>query len=113
MKNNLPITEELDFHYLLSLLPPLQGVPEFALLPELFSILTSDKEGYEKLVDLCNFCGGETIRVPTIDELSDSIEALQYFYDTEIKKIQRPDLISPKVLMLSRKVKEIYDVQHD
>ena len=47
MKNNLPITEELDFHYLLSLLPPLQGEPEFAMLPELFSILSSEKEGYE------------------------------------------------------------------
>lgn len=113
MKNNLPITEELDFHYLLSLLPPLQGEPEFAMLPELFSILSSDKEGYEKLIDLCNFCGGETIKIPTIEELSDSIEALQYFYDTEIKGMSRPDMTSPKILNLANKVKRIYNARQD
>ena len=108
MKNNIPITEELDFHYLLGLLPPLTGEIEFAWLPELFAILSTDKPSFEKLIDLCNFCGGETLRIPTIDELSDSIEALQYFYDTEIKGMTRTDIISPKVEDLVRKIKAIY-----
>ena len=111
MNNNLPITEELDFHYLLGLLPPLTGESEFAWLPELFSILSVEKSAFEKLIDLCNFCGGETLRIPTIDELSDSIEALQYFYDTEIKGLSRTDIVSPKIEMLVRKIKEVYYAQ--
>ena len=45
MNSKLPLTEEIDFHYLLGLMPPLHNVPEFAWLPELFSII-----GHEKLV---------------------------------------------------------------
>ena len=71
-KIDLPITEELDFHYLLELMPPLHNIPEFAWLPELFSII-----GYEKLIQLCKYAGGETIAIPTIEELTSSIESLQ------------------------------------
>lgn len=78
---NLPITEELDFAYLLELMPALHHVSSFAWLPELFSIV-----GAEKLILLCKYAGGETISIPTLDELSTSIEALQYFYDIRIKK---------------------------
>lgn len=79
--SNLPITEELDFEYLLELMPALHDKPEFAWLPELFSIV-----GAEKLVLLCKYAGGETIKIPTIAELSTSIDALQFFYDIKIKK---------------------------
>lgn len=78
--NNLPITEELDFAYLLTLLPPLYNVPQFAWLPELFSII-----GHERLIKLCRYCGGETIQIPTAEQLADAIDALQWFYDVEIK----------------------------
>ena len=111
MKNKLPITEELDFHYLLTLLPPLQNEPEFALLPELFSTITSDKPDFEKLIDLCKFCGGEVIKIPTIDQLSDSISALQYFYDVDIKGMCRTDIVSPTVEKLYHKIRKIY-AQH-
>lgn len=80
MKSDLPETEELDFAYLLELMPALHNVSGFALLPELFSIL-----GHERLILLCKYAGGETITIPTISQLSDSIEALQWFYDVEIK----------------------------
>ena len=46
-KNKLPLTEELDFAYLLELMPPLHGQPEFSWLPELFSIV-----GHESLLKL-------------------------------------------------------------
>lgn len=81
-KFKLPITEELDFHYLLCLLPPLRGIPEYAWLPELLSTIK-----FEDLIKLCQYAGGETIRIPTIDELTDSINSLQAFYDCDIKKI--------------------------
>lgn len=80
-KSNLPLTEDLDFAYLLQLLPPLQDVPEFSWLAELFSII-----GHESLLDLCKYAGGELIRIPTLDELLHAIESLQYFYDIEIRK---------------------------
>lgn len=78
--NNLPIAEELDFAYLLTLLPPLYNIPQFAWLPELFSII-----GHERLIKLCRYCGGETIQIPTVEQLADAIDALQWFYDVEIK----------------------------
>lgn len=79
-KKDLPLTEELDFHYLLTLMLPLQEEPEYAALPELFSII-----GYDKLIELCQYAGGECIKIPTLSQLCESIEALQYFYDVYIK----------------------------
>ena len=80
MKNNpLPITEDLDFHYLLTLMPALRGISGFEWLPELYSIV-----GYETVIKLCEYCGGETIQIPTIDQLSESITALQWYYDVFI-----------------------------
>ena len=103
MSKELPISEELDFHYLLALLPPLTGLGEFAWLPELFSTI-----GYDKLIQLCRYAGGEVIRIPTIDQLADSIEALQWFYDVyivhRISASEIPSTIKPLVL----KVASIY-----
>lgn len=100
-KSKLPITEELDFHYLLCLLPPLRNIPEYTWLPELFSTID-----YESLVKLCQYAGGETIRIPTVDELTDSIEALQTFYDVYIKK--RITDIPPEHQNLVQKIYEVY-----
>ena len=75
-------TEELDFHYLLTLMPSLWEIPNFAWLPELFSTV-----GHENLIKLCKYAGGETIQIPTLEELSDSVECMQTYYDVYIKKI--------------------------
>lgn len=98
----LPVTEELDFHYLLGLMPPLQGIPEYSWLPELFSIV-----GHESLIKLCKYAGGELIRIPTLDELSKSIDAIQWFYDVYIKKSKSeiPDGLSELV----DKIKAVYN----
>lgn len=77
----LPVTEDLDFHYLLTLLPPLTHVDEYAWLPELFSII-----GYQSLLLLCKYAGGETIKIPTLDELTNSMEALNWWYLVNIRK---------------------------
>lgn len=98
----LPITEDLDFHYLLELMPPLHDEPGFECLPELFSII-----GYERLLLLCKYAGGETIKIPTVEQLSNSIESLQWFYDVYItNKKQLSDV--PKDLLKS--VLQIYGV---
>ena len=80
LDSQLSSTEELDFHYLLTLMPVLEEVPDFSWLPELFAIL-----GHEKLIKLCKYAGGETIQIPTLEELSNSVECVQLYYDVYIK----------------------------
>lgn len=103
----LPITEELDFHYLLGLMPPLHNIPQYSWLPELFSIV-----GYESLIKLCKYAGGETIQIPTLDELTDSVEALQWFYDVYIKEEKLADGIPFRLISLVSKIKEVYDARN-
>lgn len=103
MANKLPVTEELDFHYLLELMPPLHNVPQFAWLPELFSII-----GHESLIRLCKYAGGESITIPTLEQLSESIEALQWFYDVEINKCRRVEDMPFNIQYLYYKIKDVY-----
>jgi len=78
---DLSLTELSDFHYLLALMSALEAVPEYACLPELFSII-----GHEKLLLLCKYAGGTSIRIPTLAELQSSMEALRWFYQVYITK---------------------------
>ncbi len=105
-KNELPLTEELDFAYLLELMPPLHDVAEFAWLPELFSII-----GHERLIDLCKYAGGETITIPTLEQLMISIEALQWFYDVRIKQTKLQGEIPIPLRDLVNKISEVYDAR--
>ena len=104
MNKNLPLTEELDFHYLLTLMPPLSNEPEFAWLPELFSIV-----GYESLIKLCKYAGGEHIRIPTLDELSDAICALQWFYDVQINCCRSEEEIPARLYPMYCRIMEVYN----
>ena len=103
MKSELPITEELDFQYLLQLLPPLEDEEAFVCLPELFSII-----GAEKLITLCKYAGGETIKIPTLDQLLEDIEALQWYYDVYIKKSRSSFEIPDELVGLVTVIKNRY-----
>ena len=105
--DNLPITEEIDFHYLLTILPPLHDVPEFAWLPELFSVI-----GYERLVKLCGYAGGEQIKLPTVKTLSNSIDALQCFYDVYLIKKKSVSDIPNDLMNLVQKIRMIFNAQN-
>lgn len=83
LDKTLDVTEELDFHYLLTIMPTLYEVSAFSWLPELFAII-----GHDKLIKLCKYAGGETIQIPTLEELSDAIESLQMYYDVYIKRVK-------------------------
>lgn len=100
---NLPVTEELDFAYLLELMPALHSKPGFTWLPELFSII-----GVEKLVRLCKYAGGETITIPTLDELISSVEALQYFYDIKIQKKKKIEELPVALREQFQIINEVY-----
>ena len=103
MSKELSIKDELDFQYLLQLLPPLENEPEFAWLPELFSII-----GAKKLITLSKYAGGETIKIPTIEQLSNAIDALQWYYDIFITKKKSISEVPEKLHPLVIKIKEIY-----
>lgn len=106
-KNNLPVTEEIDFQYLLGLMRPLHDIDEFAWLPELFVLV-----GHEKLIDLCRYCGGETITIPTLSQLSDSIDALQEYYNIYVKQLKSiDDIYDDRIKSLVLKIKRIYDAR--
>lgn len=106
--NKLTETEELDFHYLLGLMPPLHDVPEFAWLPELFSIV-----GHEKLILLSKYAGGEVIRIPTLIELLNSVDALQWFYDIHIARKREVSEVPEHLQELYLKIREVYNVRDD
>ena len=105
-ETKLAITEELDFAYLLELMLPLHNVPEFAWLPELFSII-----GYDSLLKLCKYAGGECIKIPTIDQLKASIDALQGFYDIRYKGKSLLD-VPNNLIPLVMKISEVFDVRN-
>lgn len=101
--DNLSIKDELDFQYLLQLLPPLEDTPEFSWLPELFSII-----GARNLINLCKYAGGETIKIPTIEQLSRDIDALQWYYDVYISKKKSSADIPLELRDLVVKIKSVY-----
>lgn len=103
MSRELPVGEELDFQYLLQLLPPLEGEPEFSWLPELFSII-----GAKNLITLCKYAGGETIKIPTVEQLATDIEALQWYYDVYISHKKSVGEIPADLCALVAKIKSVY-----
>ena len=103
MPSDIPTSEELDFQYLLQLLPPLEDTPEFANLPELFSII-----GAKNLITLCKYAGGETITIPTLEQLCRDIEALQWYYDVYIKRTKLSSDIPIDLKELVAKIREVY-----
>ena len=105
----LNLKESSDFACLLELMMPLKDDPQFACLPELFSIL-----GHEKLLLLAKYAGGAQIKIPTVEELNDAIEVLQWYYNIHIAKTKKlthaPFKYRPSIL----KLEEIYrDVIND
>ena len=100
---DLPIKDELDFQYLLQLLPPLENEPEFACLAELFSII-----GARNLITLCKYAGGETIKIPTLEQLAQDIEALQWYYDVFISNKKDIGEIPANLCALVMKIRNIY-----
>lgn len=102
-KKKLNTREDLDFAYLLELMRPLAEIPEYSLLPELFSII-----GHENLLKLCKYAGGQTITLPTLEELKTAMYALQWFYDVDIKHTKDDSMIPENLVALVNKIREVY-----
>lgn len=99
LDEKLSSTEELDFHYLLTLMPSLYDVPNYSWLPELFATV-----GHERLIKLCKYAGGETITIPTLEELSNSVEAMQWYYDVYVKGSKSKDDVPSKYFDLVSRI---------
>ena len=84
--NNL---KETDL-YSLSLfsLYKLIGIPEYSSLSELAYVL--DKEN---LLNLCEYFGGQTIKIPTIDELESLVYSLLLYQYVKIEKMDYNEAI--------------------
>lgn len=106
--SNLSLTDSSNFHYLLELMRPLHRIDEFAMLPELFTLL-----GHERLITLCKYAGGETVKIPTLAQLSDSIDALDWFYNIRINHTKTIDQAPQALLPLIHKISEVYDARAD
>ena len=102
----LSLTETSDFHCLLELMLPLYDMPEFAWLPELFSII-----GHERLLLLSKYAGGETIRIPTIDQINLAIESLDWYYNIYIKHTESLRSVPRSHLVMVKKIKEVMDAR--
>ena len=104
----LDLTESSDFHLLLELMLPLHGVEEYAWLPELFSII-----GHEKLLLLMQYAGGATIKIPTLDELTTSLDALEWYYKVYVAKNKYRKSIPLDRIELVEKIKEVFDAANN
>lgn len=102
-KTKIPLSEDIDFHFLLSVMQYLEEDEQFTWLPELFSII-----GTDRLVTLCKYAGGESIKIPTLSQLFEDIEAIQAFYDVDIKKSRKYDEIpynlQPKLKVMREQI---------
>lgn len=103
----LDITESSDFHCLLELMLPLYEVQEYAWLPELFSII-----GYDKLILLSKYASGATIKIPSIEEITRAIEALDWYYKVYVVRNKYRKSIPHEYVDLVGKIKEVFDASN-
>lgn len=100
----LDITQTSDFHCLLELMLPLYDIEEFAWLPELFSII-----GHEKLLLLIKYAGGETVKIPTLSQIENALEALDWYYRVYVTHRKYRKSIPIQYRQLVEKIKETFD----
>lgn len=81
ISNGLSTLKERDFYSLsLFTLYKLIGIPEYSSISELAYVL--DKEN---MLNLCEYFGGQTIKIPTTDELESLIYSLLLYQYVKIE----------------------------
>jgi len=102
--NKLSLTEDFDFASILELMVPMYYRPEYAWLPELMSIV-----GYQSLIRLCKVAGGEKIMIPTIDQLSEAVEAMDWYYRVWVTKRSKITDVPPGLSHLVEVIARTYE----
>lgn len=90
LKDQLSSLKQNDIYSLmLFALFKLKNIPEYSTLSELIYILDKDS-----LLKLCEYFGGQYIKIPTIDELESMVYALVLYEYVELKHLSYDDSIS-------------------
>ena len=76
------------YSLMLFVLYKVKGIPDYAALSEMAYLL--DKES---LLTLCEYYGGLTIKIPTIDELEDLVKALLMYQLVDVEKRNYEDAL--------------------
>lgn len=76
------------YSLMLFVLYKVKGIPDYAALSEMAYLL--DKES---LLTLCEYYGGLTIKIPTIDELEDLVKALLMYQLVDVEKRSYEDAL--------------------
>ena len=90
IKEELVKLKEMDIYSLILFsLFKLRDIPEYSTLSELAYILDKDN-----LLKLCEYFGGITIKIPTIDELESLVYSLVLYQYVDIDKMDYKDAIN-------------------
>jgi len=109
-EESLKLKEMEIYSLMLFVLFKLRDIPEYASLSELAFILDKDN-----LLKLCEYFGGVTITIPTIDELESLVYSLVLYQYVDVEKMSYKDaidIIGHKSSDL-RKVKSDYNRMKD
>lgn len=89
IKNELNKLKQIDiWSLMLFVLYKFQNIPEYSGLSELAYILDE-----KNLLKLCEYFGGQTITIPTIDQLEDTIYAMLLYQYIDIENIAPEEAI--------------------
>ena len=90
IKNELQKLKQIDiWSLMLFVLYNFQKVPEYSAISELAYIL--DEKNFLKL---CEYFGGQTIKIPTIDQLEETIYAMLLYQYQDIENMPEKDAIA-------------------
>ena len=104
-KNNSAEEKYDEYIYqVLTTLPELYGVIEFARIPELFTAL-----GREQFFNVCNILGGAIFKIPCVDDIVTAMNSLQAFHKVVIEKTQSEDQISENLKPFVHKLMRSYE----
>lgn len=90
IKNELQKLKTIDiWSLMLFVLYNFQQIPEYSTLSELAYVLDQ-----KSLLKLCEYFGGQTIKIPTIDQLEETIYAMLLYQYVDIEKISESEAIT-------------------
>ena len=89
IKTELKKLKEIDiWSLMLFVLYNFQKIPEYSAISELAYILDE-----KSLLKLCEYFGGQTITIPTIDQLEETIYAMLLYQYVDIENISFDDAV--------------------
>lgn len=105
IKNDIQTLKEQDIYSLmLFCLYKISSIPEYSSISELIYVL--DKPNF---LNLCEYFGGQTIKIPTINELYSLVYALLLYQYVQIDKIPYDEALQ----LIGHKSKELRAVKHN